>query len=346
MPRRFVLGALLAAAAAALLATPAWAAPVPGCAGTAFTDAAGDATDSTVPGPGSPGQPNLDVLAGWFLDDAGTVTANIQVANLNTDVPVTATGVDWYMIWTNAAGELKFVRASVAPGGDPVFSYGSVTVTDANTLYQDEGEASGQFFSGPNGVVQIQVPADLAGGTLKAPHALTSAEQSFSSDVVSVGNLPTADNAPDEGGGQDYTVGTCSSTPTTTSTPDVGGPPPVATTPAGQAPSSSSGSSAPAARPAALRLTVRRASARTVSRRHALTVGVATTAPLTKVTALLLDRRGKKVATGALARLSGKGTLKLRVRRTLRKGAYTLRVTGRDGSGTVVAKLARVTLAR
>src|SRR4051812_13093721 len=344
MPRRFVLGALLAAAAAALLATPAWAAPVPGCAGTAFTDAAGDATDSTVPGPGSPGQPNLDVLAGWFLDDAGTVTANIQVANLNTDVPVTATGVDWYMIWTNAAGELKFVRASVAPGGDPVFSYGSVTVTDANTLYQDEGAASGQFFAGPNGVVQIQVPSDLAAGTLKAPHALTAAEQQFETPALSGGRLATADNAPDSGGGNDYAVGACTSAATTTSAPDVGGASPVASTPAGQAPASS-GSSAPAARPA-LRVTVRRTSARAASRRHALTVAVSTTAPLTQVRGLLLDRRGKKVATGALARLSGKGTLKLRVRRTLRKGTYTVRVTGRDGSGTVVAKLARVTLAR
>jgi hypothetical protein len=347
MPRRFVLGALIAAAAAALLATPAWAAPVPGCAGTAFTDAAGDATDTTVPGVDGKGQPNLDVLSGFFLADGGTVTANIQVANLTTDVPATATGVDWYMIWTNAAGALKFVRASVAPGGDPAFSYGTVTVTDANTLYTDDGETSGQFFTGPNGVVQIQVPADLAGGTLKAPHAATSAEQDFDTGAgISGGRLATADNAPDEGGGSDYAIGGCTSTPTTTPAPDVGGPSPVASTPAGQAPSSApSGSSAPA-RPAALHVAVRRTSARTVSRRHALTVAVSTTAPLTQVKALLLDRRGKKVGSGALARLSGKGTLKLRVRRTLRKGTYTVRVTGRDGSGTVVSKLARVTLAR
>src|SRR3954452_18087335 len=112
MPRRFVLGALLAAAAAALLATPAWAAPVPGCAGTAFTDAAGDATDTTIPVPGVPekAQPNLDIVDGFFLDDGGTVTANIQVANLTQDVPGTATGVDWYMVWTNAAGQLQHVR--------------------------------------------------------------------------------------------------------------------------------------------------------------------------------------------------------------------------------------------
>src|SRR3954462_13549542 len=200
MPRRFVLGALIAAAAAALLATPAWAAPVPGCAGTAFTDAAGDATDTTVSGVDGKGQPNLDVLSGFFLADGGTVTANIQVANLTTDVTATATGVDWYMIWTNAAGALKFVRASVAPGGDPAFSYGTATVTDNNTLYQDEGEASGQFFPGANGVVQIQVPGDLAGGTLKAPQAISAAEQQFNTPAVSGGRLATADNAPDDGG--------------------------------------------------------------------------------------------------------------------------------------------------
>src|SRR3954451_10282223 len=252
MPRRFVLGALLAAAAAALLATPAWAAPVPGCAGTAFTDAAGDAADTTV-FVSQDAQPNLDILAGWFDSAAGTVTANIQVANLTTDVPGTATGVDWYMVWTNAAGALKFVRASVAPGGDPAFSYGTATVTGNNTLYQDEGEASGQFFPGANGVVQIQVPGDLAGGTLKAPHAITAAEQQFDTPAVSGGRLATADNAPDDGGGNDYAVGGCTSTPTTTPAPDVGGPRPVATTPAGQAPAS--GTSGPAARPAALHLT-------------------------------------------------------------------------------------------
>src|SRR5204862_545739 len=195
MPRRFVLGALLAAAAAALLATPAWAAPVPGCAGTAFTDAAGD-----------------------------------------------------------AAAPTALVRQDAQP--------------------------------------HPHHPP----GRLASP----------------------AGHGPDEGGGNDYAVGGCTGTPTTTPAPDVGGPPPVATTPAGQAPAS--GTSGPAARPAALHLTVRRTSARTVSRRHALTVAVSTTAPLTQVQALLLDRRGKKVASGALARLSGRRTLKLRVRRTLRKG--------------------------
>src|SRR3954471_1563817 len=222
MSRRSVLGALLAAAAAASLATPAWAAPVPGCAGTAFSDPAGDATDTTA-FVTQDGQPNLDVVSGWFLDGAGAVTANIQVATLNTDVPDTATGVDWYMVWTNAAGQLKFVRASVAPGGAPAFSYGSVTVTGNNTLYQDDGETGGQFFPGPNGVVQIQVPSDLAAGTLKAPHALTAAEQQFETPALSGGRLATADNAPDSGGGNDYAVGACTSAATTTSAPDVGG---------------------------------------------------------------------------------------------------------------------------
>src|SRR3954452_10522127 len=310
MSRRSALGALLAAAAVALAATPASAAPVPGCAGTAFTDPAGDAVDTTAL-VAQDGQPNLDVIVGWFLDGGATVTANIQVANLTTDVPDTATGVDWYMVWTNAGGELRFVRASVAPGGDPAFSYGTVTVTGDNTLYNDVDQTSGQFFPGANGVVQIQLPSDYAAGTMKAPHALTAAEQNFSTDLVSGGRLATADNAPDEGGGQDYTVGSCATGTSTAGAPDVHGPSPAAATPAGQAPSSSpSGSSAPPARPAALRLTVRRVSARAVSRRHALAVSVSTTAPLTQVKGLLLDRRGKTVASGALARLSGKGTLR------------------------------------
>src|SRR3954471_23464187 len=122
---RLVPAALAAAATALLACVPAWAdAPAPGCAGPAFTDPSGDAVDSSVPFVDQPGGANLDVTGGFFLDDgAGNVTANIQVASLTPDVPATATGVDWYMLWNDAAGALDYVRASVEPGGDPVYSY-------------------------------------------------------------------------------------------------------------------------------------------------------------------------------------------------------------------------------
>src|SRR5439155_27320316 len=98
--RRAGLASSIALAAAALACSAASAAPAPGCAGLAFTDPSGDAVDDSLLVAEQPASPNLDVLAGFFNDDAGAVTANIQVANLTVDVPATATGVDWYMIWT------------------------------------------------------------------------------------------------------------------------------------------------------------------------------------------------------------------------------------------------------
>src|SRR5213596_795092 len=96
LPGRAGLATLLALAASSLACPPALAdAPAPGCAGTAFTDPAGDSVDGSAFAVDAPGGPNVDVISGFFLDDGtGTVTANIQVADLTTDVPAGATGVD------------------------------------------------------------------------------------------------------------------------------------------------------------------------------------------------------------------------------------------------------------
>ena len=345
--RRAGLATLIALAAAALACMPAWAdAPAPGCAGMAFTDPAGDAIDGSVPFVERPGGANLDVTGGFFLSDgAGGVTANIQVANLTADVPTGATGVDWYMIWTDAAGALDYVRASVEPGGDPVFSYGQVTVTPANTLYQDTAATSGQFFAGPNGVVQIALPADYAAGTLESPYAQTFEEQNLSTPVVGLGNLADADRAPDDGGGQSYAVGGCAAAPAAAAgAAPPSGPPPVSSPPAGQAPGSSAPSSN-APRPT-LSVTTRAASARAANRGRALRVGVTSNVPLSLVKGVLRDARGRTVATGGLRRLEDRGTLRLRVRRALRKGRYTLRVTGQDAHGATATTTARIGLAR
>jgi hypothetical protein len=347
--RQAGLATLVALAATSLAGAPARAdAPAPGCAGTAFTDPTGDAVDASVPFVDQPGSPNLDVTGGFFLADAaGAVTANIQVANLTTDVPATATGVDWYMVWSDAAGAFDYVRASVEPGGEPVFSYGQVTVTPANTLYQDTAETTGQVFPGANGVVQIALPPEYATGTLQAPFAQTFEEQNISTPVVGLGNLADADRAPDDGGGQDYAVGGCTAgaSAAAAGAPATSGPPPASSPRAGQAPGSSAPSSSDAPRPA-LRVTTRGASARSTNRSRALRVGVTSNVALSLVRGVLRDGRGRTVATGGLGRLERRGILRLRLRRALRPGRYTLRLTGRDAHGATAARTARITVAR
>ena len=68
--RRAGLATLIALAAAALACATASAAPAPGCAGTAFTDPSGDAVDDSVPVAEQPASPNLDILSGFFDDEA------------------------------------------------------------------------------------------------------------------------------------------------------------------------------------------------------------------------------------------------------------------------------------
>lgn len=91
---------------------------------------------------------------------------------------------------------------------------------------------------------------------------------------------------------------------------------------------------APAAAPATtIRIGTRSASAKRA--KGTLKVALASDAAVTGVVATL--RKGaKKVGTGRLASLNGKGTLKLKVSRKLKPGAYSLAVTARDARGATV----------
>jgi secreted trypsin-like serine protease len=97
--------------------------------------------------------------------------------------------------------------------------------------------------------------------------------------------------------------------------------------------------SAPA--PVAVRLTLPR---RLAARARSLRVRSTGTVRAVRVT---LRQRGRTVATGRRARLRrGTGRVALRLRRPLRAGRATLRVTARDGSGRRVAVSRRVRVRR
>ena len=70
---------------------------------------------------------------------------------------------------------------------------------------------------------------------------------------------------------------------------------------------------------------------------------ISSTSRVTKIKAVL-KKGTKKVGTGALAKLEGKGTLRLKAAKKLKKGAYVLKLSGtnadgRPGTLTVKVKL-------
>ena len=128
-------------------------------------------------------------------------------------------------------------------------------------------------------------------------------------------------------------------------TPPAGGTPPPSSPPAPPAapPQQQQQQPAPGSPPVsapAPKLTVRALSrrARTAKRLRKgrrFAASVATTAPLTRVTAVLVParRRTQVVASGRTARIAKTGSVRLKLRRAARRGRYLLIVAGIDSSG-------------
>lgn len=318
---RAALLVLLALCAAVLLlptAGPAGAQsaakPEPGCAGLAAKDSENDTASAE----------NTEIL-GFFFKTVGTkTTANIQIKNLTTDVPDTATGLNWYVVWETPEGN-KFVEAAVDFSGGPTFSYG--TLDGDQPGYVSEGETAGKFHEGANGVIEITVPSAQTGATrgktLKAPYA--SATEALS--IPGVGGLVApVDAAPDEGGGRDYLVQPCEEP-----APPAGDP--------GTQPGSNPGTGDPQPATLPVELLTKSAKARS-TRKKKLVLKLRSSEPVTDLEARLL--KGKKTkGTGGLAELNGTAKLKLKLKRKLRKGKYTLEVIGNAGGrqGTNAFKL-------
>jgi len=105
-------------------------------------------------------------------------------------------------------------------------------------------------------------------------------------------------------------------------------------------PTGASGPSTPTPAPApaaSLSLSTKTASAK--KSRKGLKLSISASAPVTNVVATLL--KGKtKVASGKLAKLSGKATLTLKLKKALKPGKYTVVVQANDGSRRVALKAA------
>ena len=113
--------------------------------------------------------------------------------------------------------------------------------------------------------------------------------------------------------------------------------PPASTTPPPAPP-------APA-EPARLTVKVPALSARKLKKARRFTVTLTTSAPLTGVNGVLVNRK-KQIGGGSLPRLEGTGKLVVKVKGVLKKGTYQLGVGGRDAEGRNVVASAKVTVRR
>jgi hypothetical protein len=86
---------------------------------------------------------------------------------------------------------------------------------------------------------------------------------------------------------------------------------------------------ADAAKPLPVKVTTTKFKAKKVKK--GMTIKLASTEPLTQIAAQI--KKGKKVfGKGSLAKLNGKGSLKLKAK-GLKKGSYVLDLVGTDGNG-------------
>jgi len=100
---------------------------------------------------------------------------------------------------------------------------------------------------------------------------------------------------------------------------------------------------APASPAAVLSLNTKKLSARKVKR--APKFAVSTSSPVTEFTAVL--KKGKKtLGKGKLAKLDSKATVKLKLKKALKKGSYTVMLRAKDRDGRIVGTTAKLKIVR
>ena len=193
----FRLGTLAAGALAlaALPATAGAAPPAPCDNAPQITDASGDGH-----------HPGTDVLAAWWSEASGHLTATIQVRNgifvaEHDDAQVNGSA---FALVYNGSSYLRASAPAQDHAGDPVvYDYG----TYANGAFTSAGTTTGTVEKGPNGTVTIDTAA-APGTRLSAPYVLTY-------DGINAGVPTWVDHAPggeaptDPTVGADYIVGSC-----------------------------------------------------------------------------------------------------------------------------------------
>lgn len=328
--RTVPLAALAAATAAGIASGPTSAQtgdakPTPCADQLAYRDAASDrlATDGNVQAAGIPTTDSSEILRGFLRYDpakgADALTYNVVVKNLKAEVPSGATTLSWVSYYRTPDDTLRFVRAITDFTGATVFEYGNFTPNPTGvgltgvSVY--EGTTNGKMFEGPEGIVQLVIPAAHAPAGTKLTTLYTNTTQgrtlptSFPPQVsrgVSTVIDTAPDDAPDTAPGT-FTVAEC-----------VAPPPAAAVT-------------GPTSGPAVLPVKLTSSSVK-APKGKSMSLKVRSSEEITNLTARL--RKGsKKVGSGSLAKFSGSATLKLKLTSKVKKGNYILDLAGTNASG-------------
>lgn len=262
--------------------------------------------DTSLNGAPFPGLPaNLDVKKAWFRV-LSPERAVVDIQVAELDKTVTS-GWDAHGWWARyTIGDARmFVLAQVDSAGTWTFFTGS----DGDDGYLIGAPTTGRTFEGPDGIIEIDLPDTAVGSKLSTPHVTARTHRTMDGQPIF---SPSADRAPDgTGSGKDFDAQPCG---------------PVA--PSGPA------QAAPAA------LDVKAGSAK----RSGKAVTVNLTGQATKLKGNLV-KGGKTVAKGSLAKLAGKGRIKLTGPKSIAKGSYTLRLTGTDAAGRPASRSLKLKLA-
>jgi hypothetical protein len=347
MPSRLLLAALFSLTAL-IGAGPATAIdetkPVHKC-GLLVKDGDKDATEPNAAPNTDPHHDNMEIKGFFFKHEpakgADATTVNIIIKDLTRDLPTGNTAINWSMKYTFNE-KVYFVRSVVDYSGGEAHEWGEFTATGApagvSGTFQYKGETPGKLHEGPDGVVQIVIPQDNGG---KAGSTISNLEVSSNTGKSAV---PTAAATPSRGVA--YPNDTATTGKYTAAACDAATAPPT-TAPSGPAPApapSGTGSSTPAATTGPAALPVKLASAKVKApKKKSLALKLTSSEKITGVVAQLRSASGT-VAKGKLAAISGKGTLKLKLAKKLKKGKYTLDLVGKDASGAQRSTSAALTV--
>jgi hypothetical protein len=340
-----LVAALVVPVAAARAADPK---PEP-CAGIFTTDPADDAVYSpggsadVVGGLEDKAPDQLEVLNTFLNYKAGAdgkkaLTINITIKNLTRDVPtgLSSTGGNWYYGYFLYKDRVRYVRAANTGSGDITYAYGYVTSSthggdQAGGVYQKEGDTTGSFSEGPNGVVSIVIPEAIGGKAGETLGSVGGSAETIEGQDDFVGVNHQADTAPDKYSITDpaadlpgYTVAECSGSGAPAPTPAPGG---GTTTP----PTSGGGTTPPAAGPEALPFKAASSlgSAKKAKKKKSLSFKVTAGKAITNLKLALKPAKGG-VAVGSATIKSlkaGTSTIKLKVKK-LKAGKYVLAANG------------------
>jgi hypothetical protein len=352
--RALLVAGLLATPVA--LATPAQAAAPTPCNGIFTTDASDDgvfnkggqadiagATDEQAPD-------QLELLNVFVNSEGGKTTLNLTIKNLNREVPqgVSSTGGNWYYGYWLHGGRVRFVRAANTGEGDIVYKYGYVTSETQGGdkvagVYETEGDTTGSFNEGPNGVVSIVIPPEIGGKPGETLGALAGTAETIEGRDDFAGVNHQTDESPDEYSqvdpeGPSLTVTACPAAGGGggTTPPPTGGGDPGGGTGGGTPPAGGGSTPAPTPAPAApgeflpLKAAANLGSARKGKKKRALSFKVTASKPISNLRlALKPVKGGVAVGTASITSLkAGTSKVKLKVTKKLKPGSYVLASNG------------------